>query len=628
MKITELKCTSCNGTLKISEENPHIAVCEYCNTRYVIEKDGNQNVHLSMENQKNQNASRGSVILEGETGGNGKRIAIFAACALFFIITFGLRGALYQYQNNKAEKEAAAMAGRNSLTVESSTEESGVPLTGALASMAETAFGRPATELSEEELSRFKWLELKYESDELQLGYSFENPYEDAHAELVWLSFPRDGSGNEYEQLSRFTGLKKLNVAGYLPVESLKGLSLEGLSCFANSPSDIAELSVDAAGLKEINFVAGLEDLSGLNGFQNLESLTLEGSNLSDIKDLVNMKSLKSLNLMNCDDVTDFTVLSVMPWLEELSVESEAVRDIGFLSNLPNLKAFSLTDAQVLEVNDLAATGLTSLTIDDCDEIKDLSGIAGLSGLTGLSLDIPYNCPQPDLSGLTGLTSLSISGAKDMGFLQNMKSLESLLLEGCKINNNDVFSGLTGLKRLSCFRLSGDFPGLSFINSIPSLEYLNVNGMSTYEDISGLFGIPALQELYLNGVECEINFAKIKPNESLKILEMDGMKLYTNVQISGSGGIYYVDYDKVSLDENTGFLTNFPGLKKLSLADNTLTGIAFASSLPLLESLNISENYVTDLKPLANLTELKTVTCTNNPIENYRVLNDKVTAIH
>ena len=102
------------------------------------------------------------------------------------------------------------------------------------------------------------------------------------------------------------------------------------------------------------------------------------------------------------------------------------------------------------------------------------------------------------------------------------------------------------------------------------------------------------------------------------------MKFYTNVKISGGGGIYSIDYDKVSLDEHTDFLTNYPNLKNLSLADNTLTNVDFASSLGALETLNISGNYVTDLKPLETLKALKMVDSTGNPIENYRVLGDDV----
>ncbi len=151
--------------------------------------------------------------------------------------------------------------------------------------------------------------------------------------------------------------------------------------------------------------------------------------------------------------------------------------------------------------------------------------------------------------------------------------------------------------------------------------------MATYKDISGLFGMPALKELYLNGVECELDFSKLTPSQTLERLEMDGMKLYKNVQISGGGGIVYVDYDKVNLNEHLDFLANYPGLKSLSLADNQLTGLEFVSGLMNLERLDISGNYVTDLKPLTALEKLNVLECKGNPVENYRVLGENVTII-
>ncbi len=108
---------------------------------------------------------------------------------------------------------------------------------------------------------------------------------------------------------------------------------------------------------------------------------------------------------------------------------------------------------------------------------------------------------------------------------------------------------------------------------------------------------------------------------------MDGVKLYENVKISGGGGIVYVDYDKVDLNDNTGFLTAFPGIRRLSLADNMLTDISFAASLPNLEYLDISDNYVTDIKPLEGLGRLGTLDCSGNPVGNVRVLSDDVTIL-
>lgn len=620
MKITELKCTACNGTLKIDKNNPHIAVCEYCHSTYAIESDNHENVYFT---EPGQNSSGKSVITATKDGsGISVRSRIFISIFLLTIFYLGARGVVSYYAH---KADTASLSDGQSETQIMEEEKF---LSGPLGAMAESAIGRPAKDLTEDELSRFKWLEITYEADDVRIGYSFTDPYEDTDSELTFLSYKRETGMTESDMLSHFTGLKKLKTGGYLDSDALNGLSLEGISCNVKSPLELAEIYPGVSKLKEIEFQSGINNLDGLDQYQSLESLTINGLNLSDLKNLASRKNLKNLTLTNGDKVNDFSVLSVMQELESLSLESEGIRDLGFIAGHTNLKSFSLYDANILSVNDLSAlTGLTSLTIDNCDEIKDLSGIQGLPGLKELALEIPGNCPQPDLNGLTGLTKLSVTHADDVGFLHNMSLLEELTLEGCRVNSKDAFSALTGLKKLTCDRLFGDFSNLSFVSDIPSLQYLNVNGFSTYEDISGIFHAPALQEIYLNGVECELNFDNVQPTEALKVLEMDGVKLYKNVKISGGGGIYSVDYDKVVLDEHLDLFAKFPGLKKLSLADNTLTGISFASSLPMLEELNISGNYVTDLKPLQNLNELKTVNCSDNPIENDRVLNEKVMII-
>lgn len=615
MKITELKCKSCNGTLRIDEKNPHIAVCEYCNTTYAIESDHDDNVHFSHEKDA---GSLGQA--ERVNSGAGILPRILLLVLVLFIINVVVRGTFFKSGANKGEREVQA-------TVDSS-ETSVKPLSGPLGMMAEAALGRPAQELTKEELSKIKWLNITYTIDDLQIGYSLDNPYEDINAQLTWLSYPKGSGIFDYDLVPRFTGLKKLEMGGYVSEESLKGLTLEGISCNMDSPLKLAEIYPDVSNLREVQFVSGLYNLEGLDQFKNLESLTINGININEIKSLVTAKSIKSLTITNGDSINDFSVLSVLPNLETLSLESEMIRDLSFLSGITNLKNFSLKDAKILDVNELRNhSGLTNLTIADCDEIKDLSGIEGLSGLKELFLEIPSTSPQPDMTHFPGIAKLNLVRASDVGFLSSMTSLEELNLDRCKVNNPDVFASLTNLKKLTCGWLSGSFQNLNFVSAIPSLEYLNVSGMSTYEDISNIFQVPSIQELYLNGVECELNFDKIQPTETLKVLEMDGVKLYKNVKVAGGNGIYSVDYDKVVLDEHKDFFAKFPGLKKLSLADNTLTGIEFASSLPLLEELNISGNYVSDLKPLQNLNQLKKVVCTDNPIGNDRVLSDNVTIV-
>ena len=168
---------------------------------------------------------------------------------------------------------------------------------------------------------------------------------------------------------------------------------------------------------------------------------------------------------------------------------------------------------------------------------------------------------------------------------------------------------------------------MRFAANFTALETLDLQGTSTYDDISWAFNSGTIKELNISGMECEINFDLIGENHVLETLSMDGLVLYNNVQVSGGGGIVYVDWDDVELDEHTEFLGRLKGLRNLSIAENELTDIAFAGELSALETIDLSENYVTDLKPLSGLKSLKRVTCTGNPISNERVLREKVVVI-
>lgn len=652
MKMTELKCSACNGTLKFDENNPNIAVCEYCHTKYVIENAGSDQARLGTpppswyQPQKpgtpgtppsthNISGASGQKKKTGwEPYGWKRGVALVAGglVAVFAINFNGLR-ARWVMDHPKTDFSDVASAPANVSDGQDGYEDTipDIPFTGAFAMMAEEVFGKSADTVTETELAKIQWLATSYMDSGrvLAVGYSFDDPYTSDTAALTWVPLPRDAAKLDTSQLARFTSLKKLDFAGSIHAGDLSGLSIQGISCYSNSPAELAKtLGDQAAQLKEVNFTSGLDSLDGLGLFTGMEKLTIHGGDLTDISMLASLKQVTSLTLEYCDNVTDFSVLSVMPWLKELSIESEGLKDIGFVSGMPELTSLTLYDTNILHINALAGkTSLTSLSIDRCSEMKDCSAISGLTGLTSLNLDVPYGCEEPDLSGLTGLTELTISGMDQIGFLKHMSGLETLTLSGCQINDTGVFSGLAGLKKLRCSHVFGDVGSWSFVNRIPGLEVLDLSGVSTYEDISSLFLIPTLQELYLNGMECELNFSKLTVNESLTTLEMDGMRFYTNVQISGGGGIYSIDYDKVSLDEHTDFLANYPNLKTLSLADNTLTQIGFASSLGALETLNISGNYVTDLKPLETLKALRMVDSTSNPIENYRVLSDDVVII-
>lgn len=629
MKMTELKCTACNGTLKIDKDHPNIAVCEYCQTKYVIEDEGNDQVHISPASPHWAPPRPPQTPAVHKSSEMVPWVWVGIIFVAFIAIISAVKGASDQSSGTGHSAPSFPYTTYSSDNYDKPQETPALALTGDLASMAEQVYGKPAADVTEDELSKIQWLAVRYTIDDTKIGYSFDNPVQTDSASLTWLTFPKDNGRADPQQLGLFTGLKALDWNGSLPASLFEKLSLESLECYSDTPAELAEAMGDKAGqLKELNLKGGVETLDGLSQFSGLEDLTLSGSELTDIKDLAGMKNLKSLTLENCDTVTDFSVLSVMTWLSSLSVDSENIRDIGFIPQMSGLTSFTLSGAKILTLQPLTnAPGLTSLSVTKCYDMKDCSSVSSLTGLTSLALQLPYECKEPDLSNLTSLTELSLNGVKNVNYLKHMSALKDLTLTNCEIGDSSVFSGLTSLKSLTYSQTIGDQTKWNFVNKIPSLESLNLTKVSSYSDISSIFLHPTLQEININGMECELNFAKLKPNPTLKTLKMDGVVLYKNVQIYGSGGITNVYYDDVTLDDHTDFLKNFPGLTTLSIADNKLTNVSFADGLPALTTLNIRDNYITDLKPLTAISTLKTVDCTGNPIENYRVLPEDVTII-
>ena len=295
---------------------------------------------------------------------------------------------------------------------------------------------------------------------------------------------------------------------------------------------------------------------------------------------------------------------------------------------MDGLKALHIEHGTLLTLAPLSGCSeLEELSVESCDELKDMSAISGLTGLTKLMLDLPYGCPQPELSGLTGMKELYLESFDETGFLRSMSGLETLTLDSCNVSNASDLDGLVNLKVLNCTSFGAMERDYSFITRLTGLEEVDLHGTVTYGDISGIFNLPALKRLNISHMECEINFDRIADNTTLEALSIDSIKLYKNVQVSGGGGIVYVDWDDVSFTEHLSFLEKLKGLKELSIRENELTDISFAASLGGLKTIDFSDNYVTDLSPLSGLKALSQVKCSENPVSDYEILGDAVVIV-
>ena len=285
-------------------------------------------------------------------------------------------------------------------------------------------------------------------------------------------------------------------------------------------------------------------------------------------------------------------------------------------------------------------SGLAALSLVDNNSIQDYSPLSRLTGLTSLTLDKSTSQDDPDLSGLTGLNELDMSGFISISFLRNMGNLRHLSIHGCNVDEIGALSGLSGLESLACYGVwtyGVPLKDVKFIDQMPNLKVLDFSGISEggvwggYQrnteilgDISNVFNHQGLEALYLNNCMFEIDFDNLVENPSLKILEMREVNLKENFYVRSQGGMTDLWYDDVALDGHTDFLTKYPGLTRLYLDGNQLTGISFAASLKNLTHLGIRNNYVTELSPLDQAESLEFLDIRENPISGTVASDGKV----
>lgn len=647
MKLTELRCPSCGGMLNINNKTM-IAQCENCGTYISLEWEDknpassqntpyqsypNQNtggqfykVPYSQKNNAEKEYQTASQQLFGNVSLDRRFYALFGGFLILLVFIMPLFSKKWEpnHSSNTTKEEQAE--GTETGLLEEQGELPKIEWTGNLSELAVSVFGVPADDVSAEDLAKIKWLEMKYVDDYRMIGYSFDSP-EAEDAELTWIAFP-DSSDMGEECLCLFTGLEKLVMIDSIHAEDIKGLKLTSLGGYFDSPAEVDSIVEDAASIKELQFLGGVKSLDGMEQFSGLERLFILSSELTEVDALRNVPNLKSLELSHFDSLSDFSVFSTLDKLEELSLDAENLRALNFLGGMKSLKRLEIKSGMMISLDGVEdRPELEVLSVLSCEELKNMDAVLKLPNLKELALELPYECSEPNLSKLTGLEHLTLDGFGEASYLENLSNLQSLELDSCYFSKSPDLSNLKNLKELTYRFFSGSGEDISFIKKLPALEKLNMSGVSTYDDISGIFNMKNLKELKISGMECEIDFDRIAENETLESLYMNDIILYENVQVSYDGFITYVEWDDVVLDEHTAFLSRLKGLKYLSIQTNQLTDISFVTGMTMLETIDLTDNYVTELRPLAELKNLEQVICTGNPISNKNVLSDKVTLI-
>lgn len=621
MKLTALKCPSCGGPIELDEKDENIGYCQYCHTKYFLESE-QPKVYIEYNQEQKRpsgigraDAGKGKVLLAAAGG----MIGVAALLLVFFsgsMEKMGKQPSVDPPVNPPVgvPAEAARDAGK-----ETGAETSGEAArhTEAFESLVKAAFSGSYTSVTAEELGRLRFLSVKKGAEGWLISFRLEESgRSEGTAGLA--DSPADSAASMGDMqtivsqepltagdIAVFGKLSHLEV-GDLELESgsLSGLSdLKAVTCDYIQPEELHQaLGERAEKLEELN-ASHLKSIDGLSDFPGLKVLKLEDCrDITDLSVLAQLQSLTDLELNGMDEVADFSVLNVMKNLKRLWIDAENLRDIGFISHMPELTSLGITDSHVLLLDPLEGKeSLRELKLEGNGEVRDYGPVGSLTGLETLVLDKYTSQADPDLTALTGLKKGEFHGMMGIRFLESLTGLKELKLQGCNVDRPSAIASLAGLEKLTYRKVWGELSDLSFLAGCGELRYLDMNHTDFYSDLSEAFNVPTLETLILDGSSFELRLDRLRDNPSLKALSLNGVSLYKDVKMSSDGMITSIDYDSLFLDDYTTFLAHYPSLEYLSLRSNQLTNIQFAADLKNLRELDIEDNYVTDTHVLDQL---------------------------
>ena len=254
----------------------------------------------------------------------------------------------------------------------------------------------------------------------------------------------------------------------------------------------------------------------------NTKSLEFSDRRLYELRDLLMFKNLESLTLQNTD-VDDLSVLSEMQSLKKLVITSnDYLRDLSPIASLTGLREINL-GGQFTPIEDLTLfSGMTELESLRASPLisTDLSPIANLKKLKTLILaNLGLSEGFSDISVLAGLKELELINLggtfSDISPLAELHELKDLVIY-CSVSDVTPLSGLTKLTRLSIN--SDRLTDISVFAGFDNLTEIHMPN-NEVEDITPIAGLTKLTwiELEQNNVSDISALSELKQLQDLRM---------------------------------------------------------------------------------------------------------------
>lgn len=204
----------------------------------------------------------------------------------------------------------------------------------------------------------------------------------------------------------------------------------------------------------------------------------------------------------------------------------------------------------------------------------------------------------------------------DLFFIKEFKSLKSLSLINCNINNIEPLKSLKNLVKLNV--QTNNISDYSILESLNKLKELSISDNTIQEDkFPTLFDLEvlSLRDCHLSNLSFIQKFKSLKKlNLSFNIIkELSFLKDFKNLTELN------LSYNKIS---DISFLKGMNYLKELNLRNNQIKDITTLNDFKELTNLNLRSNLISDIKILKEIKKLKFLDLNKNEIEDISVLSN------
>lgn len=299
------------------------------------------------------------------------------------------------------------------------------------------------------------------------------------------------------------------------------------------------------------------------------------------------------------ENVTNLEDISMMTYLEKLTVDHKQLNSLSFLDSLNRLQSLNLsgcrfpaTDLQIIA----KLPELTDLMLSDC-------GISTISELAG----------APKLQYL----DISENTVRNLDVLSNMADLRELQMQHNALTDLTALSSLSNLQILNVSYNS--IESIQPLTSCIKLQELNASN-NLLTSTNGIATLPVLTSLALN-------FNSLSEiNELSACLQLKELSISNNsiTDLSGLAGLTNLEIFDFSYN-SVFYLPAWPDGCALRVIDgsyNSVTSLDVLGKMNSMTYVSMDYNQLTNIDALANCNNLVQVNVYGNKIESVSQLTD------